>query len=109
MKKTMIAALMVLSVHAQAETVQQVIQVQTEPAVAKTDGLGCLSFEDLYLAHQSPDMMQYQMNSRKCGIIDVGDRYNLVVGYARQGTVKGYIPGTNRPLHMPAYIFQDQE
>ena len=114
MKTVLGTALMLIAVSANADTTITrgangglvVHEIKTERVTAVDEGAGCRTLEELTLAHKTPAVMQHMFGTKRCGIINVGDKLNLVTGAntGNKSVVKVYV-ADGLFFYVPGYIF----
>jgi hypothetical protein len=80
--------------------------VKTTKIIAKAQGAGCLTVEELTLGYKNFEVLKHLMGTGRCGIIEVGDTLELVDGSHVKGKplVKIYA-GHGEFMYTPGYIF----
>lgn len=81
-------------------------EVKTTPVVAVDQGAGCRTLQELTLAHQNPQVMKHMFGTHRCGIIEVGDKLNLVTDAhtGNDSVVQVYV-GEGLFFYVPGYVF----
>ena len=114
MKSVLGAALMLAAVSAFADTTITrgatgglvAHEIKTERVTAVDEGAGCRTLEELTLAHQNPQVMKHMFGTHRCGIINVGDKLNLVTdaNTGNKSVVKVYV-ADGLFFYVPGYVF----
>lgn len=108
------AALLMAAVSANADVIVHRVddgsvvakEVKTTPVVAVDEGAGCRTLEELTLAHKTPAVMKQMFGTKRCGIINVGDKLNLVTdaNTGNKSVVKVYV-ADGLFFYVPGYVF----
>ena len=114
MKILLSAALLLTAMSANADTTITrgangglvVHEIKTERVTAVDEGAGCRTLEELTLAHKTPAVMQQMFGTKRCGIINVGDKLNLVTdaNTGNKSVVKVYV-ADGLFFYVPGYVF----
>jgi hypothetical protein len=114
MKIVLSAALLLTAMSANADTSITrgadggliVHEIKTESVTAVDEGAGCRTLEELTLAHKTPAVMKHMFGTKRCGIINVGDKLNLVIGAntGNKSVVKVYV-ADGLFFYVPGYVF----
>ena len=114
MKSVLGAALMLAAVSAFADTTITrgangglvAHEIKTERVTAVDEGAGCRTLEELTLAHKTPAVMQQMFGTKRCGIVNVGDKLNLVTdaNTGNKSVVKVYV-ADGLFFYVPGYVF----